>query len=268
MAIGEPSESRLLTPYGGDQSHFHQLTDYGANAQFSTNAEHGNDVEEIDLPLITENAADWSTVHDPPNTINPRDLTLHRDASSPLTSDAEDDSHCDAVNDENSTTTVEPGVDIDVEKAQEVIGASEGEEEREDEEEAEEEQDDIHHDKTYLTKRAKEDHIAPEARPLNTLAKRTRVKSNAKKAKAEAKVEERFVYAPDREPDISNVRIVYHALDDSDDEVVSKATVGSTYKSSAPVKLPRIKQDDADVEYSFRASTRTVSLFSNVMCNS
>ena len=84
-----------------------------------------------------------------------------------------------------------------------------------------------------------------------------KAKSKAGKAKAPVKEEERFPYAPDREPDISNVRIIY-VPDDSDDDLASKV-VGKLYKTGVLTELYRIDPLAETFAYTYRASAKTVS---------
>jgi hypothetical protein len=85
-----------------------------------------------------------------------------------------------------------------------------------------------------------------------------KAKSKAGKAKAPVKEEERFPYAPDREPDISNVRIIY-VPDDSDDDLARKV-VGKLYKTGVPTELYPIDPLAEPFAFTYRASAKTVSL--------
>jgi hypothetical protein len=84
-----------------------------------------------------------------------------------------------------------------------------------------------------------------------------KAKSKAGKAKAPVKEEERFPYAPDREPDISNVRIIY-VPDDSDDDLARKV-VGKLYKTGVLTELYRIDPLAETFAYTYHASAKTVS---------
>ena len=155
------------------------------------------------------------------------------------------------------------------------LGALNGGSENEKEEEEEDEEDELKRDDTWsATKKTRTSKTNPIeggamlSKPSDK-AKAGKAKSKAGKAKVQVKESEKFSYAPTREPDISNVRIVYHVPDDSDDELVSKVTPGKLYKSGVPTVLHRIGPMEATVPYTYLASSKTVShLFQNSHTNS
>jgi hypothetical protein len=245
----------------------------------------GDELEEVPLTIL--DAADNQPWHaQPSSTIDPREIGLFGPGVDALvTSEYDEDGASLPIltPSDDGSGTVQPTGDamvIAAQKLREMIGEDRGrrsdevareevnpkkqnvqDRQGEDREEPEsEEEDDATRDVTWSAKKSKQvrqsqeaGRVAREASASSTRVKKTHGKSTVK-------VEEVFTYAPDREPDISNVRIVY-VSDDPDEEVVSKVAEGKIYKKDASVKLPRINESDAGVDYTYLASTKTVSSF-------
>jgi hypothetical protein len=227
-----------------------------------------NDVEEVPLTIMdTDDDEPWPA--QPSGTIDPRELGLFGPGVRALvTSEYDEDASSLPVltPSDDGNTTSGAAHDMLVNAAQKLREVIEKDrqmrsDEKVGEEPESEEEDDATRDATRDAKKSKQvgqsqeaGLVAREASASNARVKKTRGKSTVK-------VEEVFTYAPDREPDISNVRIVHNVSDDSDEEVVSKVAPGKNYKRDDSVKLPRIKESDAWVDYTYLASTKTVSFF-------
>lgn len=253
------------------------------------------EVEAVPLDFLDTEWLDSAQMHDAPTTIDPRmlqfssptvDLTLasesHQNRARALSLGQESsltELHSEIESEELDSgpeaAKPKPTVDNGVSGTQK-LGASNGgsKNEREGEDE-EEEEDELNHDDTWSASKkmptSKTDRIEGGA----MLSKRSdkgkagKAKSKAGKAKVQVKESEKFSYAPDREPDISNVRIIYHVPDDSDDELVSKVTPGKLNKTGVSTILHRISPMRDPFEYTYKASAKTVSiLFQNSYTNS
>jgi hypothetical protein len=251
----------------------------GATVQPQANVQLIDRIEPAPRSSIDTVWHDAPPMPDAPTTINPRLVEFSRptdDQESTLTSffSENESSRQDAaesmVNHGNSAMQKLGVSNGGGNKEREVD--EEGEEEREGDEEGEEgEDDDPERDETWSVKKKKPtsrhgniDHIEEQAMSSKPSGNKKHGKSKAGKAKVKAKEmreEEKFPYAPDREPDISNVRIVYHVPDDSDDEAVSKIKLGKLSKTGITVDLPRISPMDEDFTYTYHASAKTVSCF-------
>jgi hypothetical protein len=242
--------------------------------QPQANVQPTDGIEPAPLSSIDTVWHDAPPIPDAPTTIDPRLVEFSRptdDREGTLTSSFSEnessgqDAAESMVNNGNSAT--------------QKLGASNGggnkerggDEEGEEEVEEEDEEDDPERDETWsvtkkkpTSRRGNVDHIEEQAASLKPSGNKNHGKAKGGKAKAKAKEmteEEKFPYAPDREPDISNVRIVYHVPDDSDNEDVSKIKLGKLSKTSVTVNLPRINPMDADFAYTYHVSAKTVSCF-------